>query len=172
MAESTPCASRSNGTRSKASQGSPNWDYVDSLVSGVTESGIEPLPFITGAPTWAVKQQSVNAAAHSFAPASLPVRTGAERNGWQGFLREVVGRYGPGGAFWSQHPELPYRPIRTWQIWNEPNFKYFVAAPNPVDYGKLVKLSYTAIKGLDSGAQLILAGLFAVPKEATGKYKK
>jgi hypothetical protein len=152
-------------------QGSPDWNYVDSLVTGVTASGIEPLPFITGAPSWAVKQRSVNPASHSFAPASLPVRTGAERASWEGFLREVVGRYGPGGAFWSQHPGLPYRPIRTWQIWNEPNFKYFVAAPNPIDYGKLIKLSYTAIKGLDPGAQLILAGLFADPKEATGKYR-
>ena len=44
-------------------------------------------------------------------------------------------------------PGLPEQPIRTWQIWNEPNFKYFVARPNPAEYGKLVKLSYTAIKG-------------------------
>ncbi len=36
------------------------------------------------------------------------------------------------------------RPIRTWQIWNEPNFKYFVAKPNPGEYGKLVKISNAA----------------------------
>ena len=58
------------------------------------------------------------------------------------------------------------RPIRTWQIWNEPNFKYFVARPNPAEYGKLVKLSYAAIKGVDPGAKLILGGLFARPDEA------
>jgi hypothetical protein len=153
-------------------KGNPDWGYVDALVAGATESGIEPLPFITGAPTWAVKQDSVNRASHSFAPRNLPVRTAVERSGWQGFLREVVGRYGPGGAFWSAHPGLPDLPIRTWQIWNEPNFKYFVARPSPVDYGELVKLSYTAIKGFDPGAQLILAGLFAEPKEAEGQYKK
>ncbi|MFI5027846.1 MAG: hypothetical protein ACHQCF_02550 [Solirubrobacterales bacterium] len=153
-------------------RGEPNWDYVDSLVAGVTASGIEPLPFLTGAPAWAVKSISVNAASHSFAPLSLPVRTAAERSGWENFLREAVGRYGPGGVFWSEHPGLPYVPIRTWQIWNEPNFKYFAAHPDPVDYGQLVKLSYTTIKGLDPGAQLILGGLFAEPKEAEGRYKK
>ena len=59
---------------------------------------------------------------------------------------------------------MPKRPIRIWQIWNEPNFKYFVARPNPAEYGKLVKLSSAAIKGADPGAKVILAGLFARPK--------
>ena len=53
---------------------------------------------------------------------------------------------GPNGEFWATHPSVPVRPIRTWQIWNEPNFKYFVAKPNPTEYGKLVKLSYSAIR--------------------------
>ena len=153
-------------------QGHPDWGYVDSLVSGTSKSGIEALPFITGAPSWAIKSVSVNAASHSFAPLNLPMKTGAEQAGWEGFLREVVGRYGPDGAFWSEHPEVPYHPIRTWQIWNEANFKYFVARPNPVEYGKLVKLSYTTIKAVDPGAQLILSGLFAVPREALPKYRK
>ena len=48
---------------------------------------------------------------------------------------------------------MPKRPIRTWQIWNEPNFKYFVAKPNPAEYGKLVKLSSAALEGVDPGAQ-------------------
>ena len=152
-------------------EGKPNWGYVDAFVARSTANGIEPLPFLNGAPSWAIKSVSVNRASHSVAPVELPVRTAAERSSWQGFLREVVGRYGPGGAFWSEHPGLPYVPIRTWQIWNEPNFKYFVARPNPVDYGKLVSLSYTAIKGLDPGAQLILAGLFSRPKEARWKRK-
>ena len=64
---------------------------------------------------------------------------------------------------------MPKRPIRTWQIWNEENFKYFVARPNPAEYGKLVKLSYAAIKGVDPGAKMILGGLFARPNEATYK---
>ena len=48
---------------------------------------------------------------------------------------------------------LPVRPVRTWQIWNEPNFKYFVAKPNPAEYGKLVKLSYGAAQGCRPGSQ-------------------
>ena len=80
-------------------------------------------------------------------------------------------RYGPNGAFWAANPAIPYRPIRVWQLWNEPNFKYFVARPNPAEYGKLVKLSSPVIKGIDPGAKIILAGLFAAPKEAEYKVK-
>ena len=150
----------------------PDWNYVDTLMAGAARYGIEPIPFITGAPNWAVKTVVVNRAARASAPKTLPVRTGAQRSAWQGFLRLVVGRYGPNGAFWSENPGVPYQPVGTWQIWNEPNFKYFVAQPNPADYGKLVKLSYTAIKGVDPGAKLLLAGLFAEPKEGSGKYLK
>ena len=72
-------------------------------------------------------------------------------------------RYGRGGEFWATHPDVPTRPIRFWQIWNEPNFRYFVAKPNPKEYGKLVKRSYSVIHDVDPGAKLVLAGLFSQP---------
>jgi hypothetical protein len=156
----------------ESAPGVTNWGYVDAMVKGTASSGIEPLPFITGAPEWVVKSILVNNASHSYAPRDLPVKTAAQRGEWQNFLREAALRYGPGGSFWNEHPGVPNIPIRNWQIWNEPNFKYFVAHPNPADYGKLVKLSATALKTIDPGAQLILAGLFAKPKEAEGRYKK
>ncbi len=80
------------------------------------------------------------------APRFLPVRNGKQRGGWKRFLTRAVRRYGPRGSFWAENPQLPKRPIRNWQIWNEANFKYFVVRPNPAEYGKLVKLSYAAIK--------------------------
>ncbi len=68
-------------------------------------------------------------------------------------------------------PALPESPIRTWQIWNEENFKYFVVRPSPSDYGKLINVSYAAIKSVDPGAKLILGGMFAEPNEAKFKRK-
>jgi len=81
------------------------------------------------------------------------------------YLRAVA-RYGANGTFWSENPMVPDKPVKAWQIWNEPNFKYFVAKPNPTEYGKLVKLSSTAIKSVDPSAQIVLAGLFAKPAGA------
>jgi hypothetical protein len=102
-------------------------------------------------------------------PQNLPVRTAVQRSGWTTFVSEAVARYGPTGTFWAQHPAVPRDPIGTWQIWNEPNFMYFVAKPNPVEYGKLVSLSYSVLKGVDPGAQVILGGLFSRPAEANLK---
>ncbi len=149
----------------QASPGGPiDWTGVDTVVRGAATAGLEVLPFLSGAPSWAV------AVDRRFgSPVTLPVKTGLQRSGWTSFVRQAILRYGPGGSFWAENPGLPEQPIRTWQIWNEENFKYFVARPNPADYGKLVKLSYAAIKGVDPGAQIILGGMFATPIEATFK---
>ncbi len=147
-----------------------NFSSVDTLISGAAAAGLNVLPFVYGAPAWAVAPGRVPGSSAK-APRSLPVKTGAQRTAWSNFLQRVVGRYGPGGSFWASNPGLPERPLRTWQIWNEENFKYFVARPSPADYGKLVNLSYGAIKSVDPGAKLILGGMFARPKEAQFKRK-
>ena len=143
------------------------WSGVDAQVESAVRAGIGVLPFLSGAPTWAVPAVWVPGSGHTIkAPRNLPA-AGAPAAGWANFVRGAVDRYGPGGSFWAERPTLSPRPIRTWQIWNEPNFKYFVARPNPAEYGKLVKISHTAIKGADPGAKIVLAGLFAQPLEAT-----
>lgn len=143
-----------------------DWSGVDSVVERAAKANVEVLPFISGAPTWAVPLATVSGTSGK-APAHLPA-TGGAATAWKAFLQQAVTRYGPNGTFWATHPAVPVHPIRAWQVWNEPNFKYFVAKPNPVEYGKLVKLSFGAIRGVDPGAQVILAGLFARPKE--GRY--
>ena len=150
-----------------------DWGGLDTTVERAALAGIEVLPTVTGAPSWAVRKARVSGGGGSTAPARLPV-SGAAAGGWRSLLMQAVERYGPNGAFWAAHPSVPPQPIRAWQIWNEPNFKYFVAKPNPTEYGKLVKLSYSAVKSLDPGAQVILAGLFSRPKGArtkSGKHK-
>jgi hypothetical protein len=156
-------------------QGGPfNWAGFDGQIEEAAKAGIKVLPFLSGAPEWAVPAKVVSGTGGALkAPAHLPVG-GAARSGWAAFVTAAVARYGPNGTFWSEHLGVPKRPIRTWQIWNEPNFKYFIAKPNPTEYGQLVKNSYTALKAADPGAQVVLAGLFARPKNSrtkSGKHK-
>lgn len=148
-----------------------DWADADSRIEEITRAGIEVLPFLSGAPIWAVPQAWVPGSHHSVKAVSHLPATGSAAKGWSAFARAAAERYGPGGAFWAARPTLPQRPIRTWQIWNEENFKYFVTRPNPAEYGKLVKLSSTAIKGVDGGAQIVLGGMFAKPNEARFKLK-
>ena len=55
----------------------------------------------------------------------VPPRTAETRTAFGDFAAAAVRRYGPGGSFWDQHRALPYRPIETWQLWNEPNLSSF-----------------------------------------------
>jgi polysaccharide biosynthesis protein PslG len=147
-----------------------DWSSVDPTIEAFAKAHIEALPFLYGAPRWAVRETAVpGTGGGAKAPAHLPV-SGPAARGWAAFARQAVERYGPRGEFWSENPQLPRDPVRTWQIWNEPNFKYFVARPNPGEYGRLVKISAHAIHAADPGASVLLAGLFARPGEA-GKFQ-
>jgi hypothetical protein len=145
-----------------------NWTEVDALVKRTSAAGLEMLPFIYDAPQWAIPEATVPGTGGAKAPARLPV-SGPAASAWSQMLKQLVKRYGPGGALFAANPEILERPIRNWQIWNEPNFHYFVAHPSGAEYGKLVKLSDTALRSVDPGAQLILAGLFARPKGGRAK---
>ena len=156
----------------EAVKGAPDFSHVDNLVAGAAGAGLDILPFVYDAPSWAVSRVPVpGSGGRVRAVKTLPVKSGAQRSAWSSFLGLVVARYGPGGAFWAANPAIPPRPIRTWQIWNEQNFKYFVVRPNPADYGKLINISYAAVKGVDPGAKLILGGMFSQPREAQFKAK-
>jgi hypothetical protein len=141
--------------------GQYEWAAFDPIVERAAKTNIELLPFLVGSPTWAIPNATVPGTS-SKAPAHLPA-TGTSATAWTSFLKAAVARYGPNGSYWSENPLVPAHPINVWQIWNEPNFKYFVAKPNPTEYGKLVKMSSAAIKSVDPTAQVLLAGLFAKP---------
>jgi hypothetical protein len=72
----------------------------------------------------------------------------------------LVRRYGPDGTFWSQNPSVPKLPIRSWQIWNEPNLKaYWGRAPNAKQYARLLRAAAKPIKAADPNAEIVTAGM-------------
>ena len=144
----------------------PDWSTVDPQVKAAAERGVNVLPFLVGAPGWALAYEGVGGAR---APRTLPTQTAAQRSAWREFLRLAVFRYGPGGSFWTENPLIPAHPIRVWQVWNEENFKYFAARPSASQYGKLVVQSYRDLRSADPGARLVLGGLFGRPKGGSAK---
>ena len=69
-------------------------------------------------------------------------------------------RYGPNGTLWAERPEVPRLPIRSWQIWNEPNLgPYWCGKANAKQYVAMLRAVGTAIKQVDRGAQIVTAGL-------------
>ena len=133
-----------------------DWTRNDALITYAIQHGMRILPVVEYAPPWAkVYPEQV---------ASPPKGTG----NYTKFLREAIQRYGPKGSFWGQHPNLPYKPLREWQIWNEPEIAFhwyrrpFTRKWEPRDakaYVALLKAAYKTVHSADPGGKVVLAAL-------------
>jgi hypothetical protein len=72
----------------------------------------------------------------------------------------LVDRYGPNGTLWQANPGVAPRPLRAWQIWNEPHLKqYWYPRPNARQYRSMLQTVGSAIKSRDPKAEIVTAGL-------------
>ncbi|MGH2804718.1 MAG: hypothetical protein ACRDL4_16985, partial [Thermoleophilaceae bacterium] len=104
-------------------RGRRDWRYYDDLIYRTSRAGIRLLPALIGSPRFAARIER------------HPPRGRRAMRRWLGFVRGAVNRYGRRGKIWRRHPELPYRPVRAWQVWNEPNLRaYWRGRPNARQY--------------------------------------
>ncbi|HEY1358027.1 MAG TPA: beta-galactosidase [Thermoleophilaceae bacterium] len=134
-----------------------DFSITDRLVARAAKRRIQLLPVVFEAPAWAQLNRGRR---------NSPPRRPRD---YAAYLRALVSRYGPRGSFWSIRPDLPRRPVRAWQIWNEPDLKFYWnvrrgrAAAWPKGYVKLLKAARKAIKSRDRGADVVLAGISEEP---------
>jgi len=125
-----------------------DWTKLDEVVTAAAARHLTVLPVLVTSPAWAAIPPSTQAS-----PPKDPAT-------YARFAAAAVRRYGPGGAFWGQHPELQAQPIHYWQIWNEPNFRVFWRPKNwPRPYVALLRAARKSIKAADPTARIVLAGL-------------
>lgn len=125
-----------------------DFSVKDQLVLAAARRGLGVLPVVHGTPAWA--------ALNPGDPASPP-RDNADL---ARLLTALVGRYGPDGSLWAEHPEVARQPIRAWQIWNEPNLtRYWNVAPWVTSYVAALKVAHRTLKAADPGSKTVLAGL-------------
>jgi hypothetical protein len=106
------------------------------------------LPVLQGTPAWAAQTPG---------DPTSPPRDNAD---FARFVSAAVARYGPNGTFWREHPKLPRRPVRAWQIGNEPNLSlYWSGVPWAETYVALLRAANAALKAADPKAKTVLAGL-------------
>lgn len=128
---------------------------TDALVRRAAERRIALLPIVMYAPRWARSDPGL---------AASPPRDPAD---YAAFVRSLVGRYGPAGSFWVENPTLPKRPLRAWQIWNEPQLRFQWSDPDwERGYGELLRAAHGAVKQDDPGAKVILAATTNVAWDA------
>jgi hypothetical protein len=128
----------------------PDFDATDAQVARATRRGLRILPVVINTPVWARKYPDEDGS-----PPLLP-------SDYAAYLSALAGRYGSEGSFWTDHPELPRRPLLYWQIWNEPHLQGFWTDPDetwPEDYTELLRVSHDALAQADPQGNIVLAGL-------------
>jgi hypothetical protein len=131
-------------------QGRYDFTALDAIVASAAQRGMRVMPYVYGTPSWLTS-----------VPARPPL-SGTASRAWARFLQVLVGRYGQGGSFWAARTG-PRLPIRSWQIWNEPNFVLFwKPKPSPRAYARLLAGSSRAIRSVDRSARIVAAGLAPV----------
>jgi hypothetical protein len=125
----------------------PDFSSTDALVARAARNNIEILPIVMYAPAWA----RIDPGNDASSPRNV--------TDYVAFLNALVARYGPNGSFWPEHADVPKRPLRTWQVWNEPQLRYQWAESDWVrGYGALLRASHDALKKDDPGCKVVLAG--------------
>jgi Beta-galactosidase len=128
--------------------GQYDFALTDRKVLAAARAGIDVLALIVRTPGWAAAQQG-----SVFSPPRDPAAYAA-------FANVLIARYGPNGELWRAHPEVKPRPVRAWQIWNEPNLAvYWTQQPFMRGYAHLLSAAYAAIKQADPKATVVMAGL-------------
>jgi len=128
----------------------PNLTSTDALVARLSQRGIAILPVVINAPVWARRYPDRDGS---------PPRNPSD---YAAYLRALIERYGPNGSLWAERPELPRRPLREWQIWNEPHLDGYWYVPRgswAPGYVELLGAANAAVKRADPGAKVVLAGI-------------
>jgi hypothetical protein len=128
------------------------WGYFDHEVKLAAHAGMEIFPFLVNSPGWVAAEGN-----------DLPVATSWQRRAWASFVRAVVRRYGVGGSFWREEEDLPYVPMRRFEIWNEENIVSFANDPEPKRFAVLMRIAGRIIHREAPGSKAIFGGLFGRP---------
>jgi hypothetical protein len=128
------------------------WSRHDPFVEMFARHGIEWVPIIGYSATWAASRSD------SPLPGKSPPRDFAQ---YAAFASAFAQRYGERGSFWKEHPDLPYKPVKRYEIWNEPNLAkvFWWPKPDPRAFAQLYLQARAAIKAVDPTSTVITGGL-------------
>jgi hypothetical protein len=138
-----------NWAEIETSPGHYDFSLYDHLVRDAADKGIAVLPVLHNPPPF---YRRISSGRPWCPPRQLSTMAD--------YARAVVRRYGPNGSLWREQPGAPSLPIRSWQIWNEPNLGiYWCNRPKPREYASMLRVVGKAIKSEDPGANIATAGL-------------
>ncbi|HEY1960675.1 MAG TPA: hypothetical protein VGH28_33920 [Polyangiaceae bacterium] len=180
------CGAGSNGTTSEAltsdelpaygmNYGGLNWDQIHPELLAGAHMGLERAwwPRVDDVHSfdglmYAAAKSNVSVVPIVFAFYQVGGYTPANRPDWKNYLTAVAQRFGPGGSFWSDHTDVPYLPVRAWEIWNEENTPMFWTGDDsgtvsPANYYDALQAAHQALRAVDPNARIIFGGITDFP---------
>jgi len=137
-----------------------SFQFTDMVVGDAARDRVTVLPTVLYAPQWdAVTNRSGVGYPRQYAA-------------YGAYLTALIGRYGPRGSFWRENPRIPKMPIRSWQIWNEPDLAYYWKQPFASTYVSFLKVAHAAVKKADRGARVVLGALTNTAWKSLGQIYK
>ncbi len=133
----------------ESKKGIYDWSALDQLVSLAAKNGITIFPIVHYAPNWALPTTMKPDGVYEMAPREDAFAAYAK------FLAASIDRYGPQG-----NAPVAFKPIKYWQVWNEPNGKEFWGpTPNAASFIKLMKAVDKTLGQRRKNIILVHAGL-------------
>lgn len=125
------------------------WEAYDALVANLARADMRWYPMLGYSAPWAASVPG-----DPFTPPASDAMFAA-------FAAEVARRYGTGGSFWLAHPELPYRPVLNYEVWNEPNYDMFWhgTGATAARYARLYVATRAVIHAQDPAARVVVGGV-------------
>jgi hypothetical protein len=125
------------------------WEKTDLFVAALARNSLRWYPMLGYSAPWA-----------SSVPGD-PFAPPAGDADFASFVGAFAARYGTGGSFWTEHPELPQLPTTVYGIWNEPSNQTFWHGPEatPERYMRLYLAARAGIKAVDPAATVTTGGL-------------
>lgn len=131
---------------------------TDQIVGSAAQHDVTVLPTVIYTPSWDARDNKQG-------PINTPMRAGP----YSGYLTALIERYGPHGSFWTANPQIRRLPIRSWQIWNEENLRYYWPQPFASSYVRLLRTAHAAIRKADPGAKVVLGALTNLAWKSVGQ---
>jgi hypothetical protein len=127
------------------------WDATDTTAATLAAHGLTWYPILDYSAPWA-----------STVPGDPMSAPRPDTIGdYASYAAAFAARYGPNGAFWTEHPELPKLPVAAYELGNEPNTEMFwrEQATAPEAYADEYAAARAAIKAVDAKTPVVSAGL-------------
>ncbi|HET8672875.1 MAG TPA: hypothetical protein VFL87_04505 [Thermoleophilaceae bacterium] len=139
-----------------------DWSLFDTIAGTLARYGLTWMPTLGYPPPWAQEDPAANS---SQDPGGLGSEmTLGHVQDFVDYASALAERYGDGGTFWNEHPSLPYKPVRQWEVWNEPNVTYYWDPQDqaPERYADLYMATRQALQRVNRHAIVLAGGLALV----------